>query len=224
MQGDGYDLWKRDTSKHLTHNVRKTTLAGTAGRIEATNARRQENREEAIRVRRQSFLNSPHAHPPGDPRNPPTARRMALGEAPRAAAAIPIPTHEKGGEEIWNGLRDSLRFSDEARQSMPDRTGCTLQRPGCTGGADAIDHNPPFSRRQTELKRYLVCDGSNHFEVCFKRHAQELYDAPDLVWACKKCNSSKGGDKGLKENLPKFIEPCPGAEACTVPAGGERRL
>jgi hypothetical protein len=145
-----------------------------------------------------------------------------LGDAPQQEGPIRIPTHEKGGREIWDGRRGSLSFSRDVKEGMEKiRVRCQLKKTGCTGVAEAIDHNPPFTERQTWLKRYLICDGSNHFVVCFKDKAQEQYDAAPLVWACTKCNSSKGGMKGVNENPPQRREPCPGVEDCEVPPGGQ---
>jgi hypothetical protein len=240
MWPDGFDEWKKDVRKHLPSrdDSRGRARGRAVNRDESPRAarsalsaspgdRRDRERErdrrdrpepESPRQKRQAALENPHAPQPG---HPPTARQVALGAAPNFRGVNYIPPREKGGKKIWDGRRDGLGFGPNVMDTMPDRatSGCFHQYSGCTGIAEAIDHKVPFSRRQSELPRYRICDGRNHFDACFKDEVQQEYDAPELVWSCTKCNSSKSGDKGLYENQPRFIEPCP-RDGCDVPRGG----
>jgi len=130
-----------------------------------------------------------------------------------------VPKIDKGGVKLWDGFRASLGFTGEVKEEM-ERTraaGCKY----CGGEAESIDHVEPISKLQTELTRYLVCDGKFHFTACLKTEAMDLYNEGPFVWSCKSCNSSKGGQKGLDANPPQFAERCPGGDKCQVPAGGK---
>ena len=219
MLPDGYKSWKDDTSKNLKkRDFKATPVKGTEGRADRAQDRQQGAKQEVLREKRRAALDNPFAPQPG---HPPTARQVSLGADPSRGGVNYKPPTEKGGKKIWDGQRSSLGFSSGVADTIPDKDkGCHHQKPGCTGGADGIDHLDPFSERQSGLTRYLICDGRNHFEACLKEEAQEMYDAYPLVWSCTKCNSSKGGKKGLYENPPQFKEACPGDD-CEVPAGGE---
>jgi len=221
MNPDGFDQWKNDLTQKIKQKrqAKPTKVAGTEGRIKAATARQTDSRGQQVRQKRQAALENPFAPPPG---HRPTARQVSLGADPNQGRAVNyIPPKEKGGKKIWDGRRNGLDFSAGLEATVPHRDqGCYHRKKNCTGDAEAIDHLEPFSQRQAGLARYLICDGRNHFEACLKEEVQKLYDAPTLVWSCTSCNSSKGGVKGLYENIPQFKEPCPGEE-CTVPAGGE---
>lgn len=240
MLPDGFDAWKKDVSKHLPsrddsrgrargratdreespRSARSALSASPGDRRdrERDRDRRDRYEPESPRQKRQAALQNPHAPQPG---HPPTARQVALGADPQFRGVNYIPPKDKGGHKIWDGLRAGLGFSSDVAGTMPDRatSGCFHRYSGCTGAAEAIDHKEPFSVRQTRVRRHLICDGRNHFEACLRAEVQQEYDAPELVWSCTKCNSSKGGDKGLYDNRPRFIEPCPG-DPCDVPGGG----
>lgn len=202
---DGYSSWKEGTSKLLSKSKQSAVDAMDVD-------------EDDRPPRRKSAAANPFAPEPG---HPPTARQIDLGAKPKSRRVNYVPPKEKGGKSIWNGFRGGLDFSPGVADSVPGKDqGCYHQGQNCTDDAEAIDHLRPFSERQTELGRYFICDGRNHFEACFLTEAQEAYDAEPLVWSCTKCNSSKGGPKGLYENAPRFTEECPGAD-CEVPDGGE---
>jgi len=176
-------------------------------------------KEMSSRPKRKAAKENPFAPQPG---HQPTKRQLSLGAKPKEVVNVNyIPPKDKGGNKIWDGQRGSMSFSPKVAGTMPPRVGCFHKKSGCTGGADAIDHQNPFSERQAGLPRYIICDGRNHFEACLKDEAQEMYDAAPLVWSCTSCNSSKGGKKGLYENRPTFIEACPGEDDCEIPAGGK---
>src|SRR5690606_24489815 len=68
-----------------------------------------------------------------------------------------------------------------------------------------------------------MCAGGHHYEAVPLSDALDAYnDIGNLQWACKRCNSSKGGEKGRYENIPKHIGECPGgncgAHGVTAPA------
>lgn len=127
--------------------------------------------------------------------------------------------------KVWDGRRGSLKWFDNVQTAMAaTRNQCDVQKHiNCSGQAEGIDHKQDFADLQTGLTRYVICDGLHHFSACYKVDALELFnggnseatavllvDTTNLRWSCASCNSSKGGTKGVYENVPKWIEPCPG--------------
>jgi hypothetical protein len=127
-----------------------------------------------------------------------------------------VPPNDSLGNKIWDGSRKSLSWNDTVKKAMAGSKngGCVVGKMGCTGGGDGIDHIQPFSSTQSEIGRYVICDGRHHFSACYKADAAAVYnhnnDISGLRWACAQCNSSKGGKKGLYENPPRWIGGCPG--------------
>jgi hypothetical protein len=138
-----------------------------------------------------------------------------------------LPLRDQGlvvRNAVWDGRRNSLYWFDNVKAAMAAvQVQCDIQKASCTGGADGIDHIQDFADLQTGLTRYVICDGNHHFSAVYKEDALVLFnggnakatavlnvDATNLQWSCTNCNSSKNGTKGVYENIPKWIEACPG--------------
>jgi hypothetical protein len=137
------------------------------------------------------------------------------GSGIRPASA---PTKDNAGRRIWDGARKSLRFTDTINTAMAATAagGCQIQDPGCTHGADAIDHIVSFADRQSEIEQNEYCDGNNHWVISYLDDAMAIYnnndDPSNMQWSCTKCNSAKSGAQGLYQNQPTWGGPCPGEE------------
>lgn len=138
-----------------------------------------------------------------------------------------IPVRDNGllvRNAVWDGRRASLSWFDNVKTAMAAiQVNCDIQKASCTGATDGIDHIVDFADLQTGLTRYVICDGNHHFSGVYKEDALELFnggnskttaaasvDTSNLRWSCTSCNSSKGGTKGVYENIPKWISACPG--------------
>lgn len=135
------------------------------------------------------------------------------------------PVKDSFQHPVWDGRRGSLRWYANVQNAMAplQAAGCQIGKSGCTGGGDSIDHKPDYATAQSGLTRYVVCDGMHHFSACYKEDALDTYngenpsntaalnvDHSKLQWSCTHCNSSKSGQRGVYENPPRWIEPCPG--------------
>lgn len=127
------------------------------------------------------------------------------------------PAKDSLGNLIWDGSRNCLSWSAviTAAMAMTKGGGCQLQGNLCTGVADGIDHGTDFATLQSEITKYVICDGKHHFKACYKEDAVHTYNCGDdpskMRWSCTQCNSQKGGVKGVYENQPVWIRQCPGA-------------
>lgn len=135
--------------------------------------------------------------------------------------ALEVPTVDRFGIEIWHGKRDGLRFSKETKEVMDARRAehplCAITE-NCERPAESIDHVRDFATVQAELEQFEVCTGTHHYEAVLLKDAEDAYNhVPNLKWACKTCNSSKGGAKGLYENVPKLLGKCPGKNCEVAP-------
>jgi hypothetical protein len=137
------------------------------------------------------------------------------------------PVKDKQGHKVWDGQRKGLTWYDNVKAAMAasQAGGCTVNRGGCTGAADGIDHVKDFADEQTGLTRYVVCDGMHHFSACYREETLDLYnggntkttpvgsvDTSNLQWACTICNSGKNGTKGVYTNIPNWSGVCPARE------------
>ena len=145
--------------------------------------------------------------------------RSARLQAKSGGAIRPghTPAKDSLGNLIWDGSRRGLSWSAPiiAAMAMTKGGGCEVRKNlSCTGAADGIDHINDFAELQSELTRYVICDGVNHWKACYKQDAIATYnnndDDDNMQWSCTQCNSQKGGVKGVYENPPKWRGPCPG--------------
>ncbi|WP_437283493.1 hypothetical protein WME90_23835 [Sorangium sp. So ce375] len=161
------------------------------------------------------------------------ARKESKAESKDAPPRY-MPRKDTEGNDIWNGQRQGLGWYPNVKKEMADskNDGCQVQGNNCTDEAQSIDHIKDFATLQTDLPRYVVCDGKNHFSAAYKEDARDLYNGGNTAdesdintsnfqWSCTPCNSSKSGKKGLYENAPQWIEPCPGEDCEYVPRGEE---
>ena len=172
--------------------------------------------------KRKSAQRSPYGRP--EPQSERLRGRMgALG----GGRPNYVPPKDSEGNFIWDGGRKGLGWSPVIKGAMaPSKAaGCQVNKPGCTGSSDGIDHRDPFSNAQSSITRYMVCDGRHHWVASYRDDAHAIYnnndDESNMVWACTNCNSSKGGVKGRYENAPKWLGPCPGN--CGYEPRGEER-
>lgn len=147
-----------------------------------------------------------------------TARQKAKDGVTGGAVAEPNykPTKDSAGNKIWDGSRNSLKFSTTIETAMAATKGggCQIGSSGCTGNANAIDHKKPFSEVQSSFDRYVICDGTHHWSAVYKDDADSGYNNDDdpsgFQWSCTSCNSKKNGTKGIDKNPSKWKGACPG--------------
>lgn len=137
-------------------------------------------------------------------------------QAPLVIRPTYVPPKDSAGNKIWNGERAGVGWSQQIRNAMApsQANGCQINKGGCTGGADGIDHMSDFATEQSGLTQYKICDGNHHWKACYKQDAVDLFnnygDASNFQWACTQCNSEKSGAKGLYLNHPQWLGACPG--------------
>lgn len=156
-------------------------------------------------------------------------RRSASESSPDEITAIPsdVPPVQLRNDAVWNGKRSSLDWFDNVWNEMDSHRseGCQLKTSVCRGEAEAIDHKNPFSNTQTEMGRWNYCTGIYHYSGVPLEEARLVYNGriepsthgAELTaqvknafqWACKPCNSRKGGVQGNDGNYPIITEVCP---------------
>lgn len=144
-------------------------------------------------------------------RKAPTRGGLRSSTMRQRAIHISPPTH-MGRYEIFTGARNFTSAFSKAFWSKPGNQTCTKCGIALKPGQRGIDHIKPWSVLQTTLREYIVCKDGFHWKVTLKKDFLALYqDERNLQPMCKKCNSSKGGVKGLDPAHPQLHrgEPCP---------------
>lgn len=135
-----------------------------------------------------------------------------------AGRMIRATSIDKRGVKYWNGYRNSLGWSAAVKAVMKAviRLGCQIRRRGCKSKASSIDHILDFATTQSALGTREYCDGSYHWRgILFRDALRDYNNVRNLQWACKSCNSSKSGAKGLY-SPPSYAGQCPGAATCRL--------
>lgn len=154
--------------------------------------------------------------------------RAAASYNRQSASDKIVPKSDRNNQPIWSGGRKGMRFFKNVTTAMEkNRTQCEIQRNGCTGAPDAIDHRQDFSTLKSGVPTRVICDGTMHWHGGLKDDALVIYnggneedtaegdlDLSNFQWSCKQCNSSKSGSKDMDSPGPKPVGPCPGGTDC----------
>lgn len=161
---------------------------------------------------------SARVSPYGSGKPPRSDRLKAKSAAAVGVRPNYVPPSDRLGNQIWDGSRNGLSWSATIAAAMAATKagGCQVRGGVCTGAADGIDHIVDFAELQSAITQYVICDGTHHWEACYKVDAVDVYnyddDPSNMRWSCTQCNSQKGGVKGVYENQPVWLGECPGED------------